>query len=180
MEKKQTIFDDIKEIKGYILGVIAFATAVAAFLTQIVKFPMDVTLAGVTFISVYMVFVGFLINKSEQRQTIALKKQDEKSAARVESFKESVNEIKNLAIETRLDNLRTLLTLYMHDQPENHDTILKIAEKYFIEFHGDWVMTDEFLKWAENESQAGRKVYIPASLLDVVRLREKEEKGRVL
>ena len=87
MEKKQTIFDDIKEIKGYILGVIAFATAVAAFLTQIVKFPMDTTLAGVTFASVYMIFVGFLINKSEQRQTAALKKQEEKSVERVEAYR---------------------------------------------------------------------------------------------
>lgn len=180
MEKKQTIFDDIKEIKGYILGVIAFATAVAVFLTQIAKFPMDVTLAGVTFSSVYMVFVGFLINKSEQRQTIALKKQDEKSVERVEAFRSAVEEIKNLAIETRLDNLRTLLTLYIHDQPENHDTILKIAERYFLEFGGDWVMTDEFLRWADSETEEGRKVHIPSNLLSTIKLREKEEKGGMI
>lgn len=180
MDKKQTIFDDIKEIKGYILGVIAFATAVAAFLTQIVKFPMDTTLAGVTFASVYMIFIGFLINKSEQRQTVALKKQEEKSVERVETFRGVVEEIKNLAIETRLDNLRTLLTLYIHDQPENHDTILKIAEKYFIEFKGDWVMTDEFLKWADAEKQAGRPVFIPSSLGNIVSLRAQEEKSNML
>ena len=127
-----------------------------------------------------MLIIGFLIEKSEERQRIALKEQEEKSIARVESFKESVNEIKSLAIETRLDNLRTLLTLYMHDQPENHDTILKIAEKYFCEFHGDWVMTDEFLKWADRENEAGRKVHIPSSLLTAVKLREKEEKIDVL
>lgn len=177
MNKKQTIFDDLKEIKGYILGVIAFATAIATFLVQVLKFPMDITLAGVTIASVCMLFIGFLINKSEQRQTQALEEQEEKSIQRVESFKEAVEEIKNLAIETRLDNLRTLLTLYIHDNPENHDTILKIAERYFLEFGGDWVMTDEFLRWADLENEAGRKVHIPVNLLNVVRLREKEEKN---
>lgn len=180
MDEKQTIFEDLKEIKGYILGVIAFATATSVFFTQVFDLSIQPVLATTSIATICMLFIGLLIAKSEKRQRIALQKQEEKSLARVESFKESVNEMKNLVIETRLDNLRTLLTLYMHGQPQNHDTILKIAEKYFIEFHGDWVMTDEFLKWAENESQAGRKVYIPASLLDVVRLREKEEKGHVL
>lgn len=99
---------------------------------------------------------------------------------RVETFRGVVEEIKNLAIETRLDNLRTLLTLYIHDQPENHDTILKIAEKYFIEFKGDWVMTDEFLKWADAEKQAGRPVFIPSSLGNIVSLRAQEEKSNML
>lgn len=180
MEEKQTIFEDFKKIKGYILGVIAFATAVSVFFTQVLNLPIQPVLATVFIATICMLFIGFLIEKSEKRQRIALQKQEEKSVARVESFKESINEIKNLAIETRLDNLRTLLTLYMHDQPENHDTILKIAEKYFCEFHGDWVMTDEFLRWTDKENEAGRKVHIPNSLLTAVKLREQEEKIDVL
>ena len=58
--------------------------------------------------------------------------------------------------------------------------ILKIAEKYFCEFHGDWVMTDEFLRWTDKENEAGRKVHIPNSLLTAVKLREREEKIDVL
>ena len=175
MEEKQTIFEDLKKIKGYILGVIAFATAVSVFFTQVLNLPIQPVLATMFIATIFMLFIGFLIEKSEERQRIALKEQEEKSVARVESFKESVNEIKNLAIETRLDNLRTLLTLYMHDQPENHDTILKIAEKYFCEFHGDWVMTDEFLRWTDKENEAGRKVHIPNSLLTTVMLRVRDE-----
>ena len=72
------------------------------------------------------------------------------------------------------------MTLYIHDQPENHDTILKIAERYFLEFGGDWVMTDEFLRWADSETEEGRKVHIPSNLLSTIRLREKEEKGGMI
>lgn len=176
MDKKQTIFDDIKEIKGYILGVITFSTTFTVFLTQVIKTPIDITLISTSTIAGCLLFIGFLINRSEQRQILALAKQEEISLERVESFKNSVEDIKNLAIETRLDNLRTLLTLYIHDQPENHDTILKIAEKYFIEFKGDWVMTDEFLKWADAEKQAGRPVFIPSNLGNIVSLRAQEEK----
>ena len=91
-----------------------------------------------------------------------------------------MSEIKKLSIETRLDGLRTLLTMYINSQPENHDTILKIAEKYFMEFDGDWVMTDEFLKWADSETENGRPVHVPAALSNTVQMRKKEEKGGVL
>lgn len=180
MDEKQTVFDDLKEIKGYILGVTAFATATSVFFTQVFNLPIQPVLDTVLVATICMLFIGLLIVKSEKRQRIALQKQEEKSAARVKSFKESVNEIKNLVVETRLDNLRTLLTLYMHGQPENHDTILKIAQKYFVEYQGNWVMTDEFLKWAENENAQGRKVHVPAGLLATIQARVKEEKDGML
>ena len=45
MEEKQTIFEDLKKIKGYILGVIAFATAVSVFFTQVLNLPIQPVLA---------------------------------------------------------------------------------------------------------------------------------------
>lgn len=180
MDKKQTVFDDLKDCKGYILGIIAFATGVGAFMTEVMGFRKEPTTIGVACVAVCMLFVGVLINRSEKRQTRALEAQKEESKARAKKLDESLSEIKKLSIETRLDGLRTLLTMYINSQPENHDTILKIAEKYFMEFDGDWVMTDEFLKWADSETENGRPVHVPSALSNTVQLRKKKEKGGVL
>ncbi len=180
MNKKQTVFDDIKDCKGYILGVIGFATAVSAFMVEVMGFRKEPTLLGVTCVAICMLFIGMLINRSEKRQMNALEAQKEVSNQRAKKLGESLDEIKRLSIETRLDGLRTLLTMYINSQPENHDTILKIAEKYFMDFGGDWVMTDEFLKWADKETEAGRPVHVPATLLNTVQMRKKEEKDGML
>lgn len=180
MNEKQTVFEDLKDCKGYILGVIAFATAVGTFMVEIMGFDKEPSISGVACVTVCMLFIGFLINRSEKRQRMALEAQKRESDQRAEKLDKSLKELKDLTIENRLDGLRTLLTMYMNTQPENHDTILKIAQKYFIEYHGDWVMTDEFLKWAENENAQGRKVHVPANLLSIIQTRVKEEKDGVL
>lgn len=180
MHKKQTIFDDLKEIKGYILGVVAFATAVGAFLVEVLHFHKEPSIVGVCGVSVCMLLIGYLINRSEKRQAEALDLYKKHSAERTQKLEEALVEIKGLAVESRLDNLRTLLTIYINSQPTNHDTILKIAEKYFIEYNGDWVMTNEFLQWVDRENQAGRHVYVSSSLLNTVHTREREEKNNML
>ena len=180
MDEKQTVFDDLKDCKGYILGVITFATAVGTFMVEVMGFRKEPSILGVTCVAVCMLFIGFLINRSEKRQGRALEAQKIESKQRAEKIDKCLKELKDLTIENRLDGLRTLLTMYMNTQPENHDTILKIAQKYFVEYQGDWVMTDEFLKWAENENARGRKVHVPAGLLATVQARVKEEKGGVL
>lgn len=52
----------------------------------------------------------------------------------------------------RLDALRTQLLLYMYHEPHEHNTILEIARVYFVEYHGDWVMTNKFKQWAKEEN----------------------------
>ena len=39
--------------------------------------------------------------------------------------------------------------MLMQNQPENTDSILKLAETYFVKLHGDWYMSSEFKKWAK-------------------------------
>ena len=180
MDKKQTIFDDLKECKGYIIGVISFATAVGTFMVEVMGFKKELAILGVVCVAVCMLFIGLMINKSERRQQEELESQKALSLKRTNDLTNMLNELKKLSLETRLDCLRTLLTTYINTQPTNHDTILKIAQRYFVDYGGDWVMTDEFLKWADSETEAGRKVHIPANLLDTVKLREKEEKDGML
>lgn len=175
MDKKQTVFDDLKECKGYILGIIGFATTVSVFMIQVFHFQLEPTLIGVCSVALCMLLIGFFINRSEKREQTALAMHKQESSERTKHLQDSLDEIKKLTLETRLDSIRTLLTMYINTQPENHDTILKIAQRYFIEYGGDWVMTDEFLKWADSETEAGRKVHIPSNLLNTVNIRKSEE-----
>lgn len=65
--------------------------------------------------------------------------------------------------EIRLDTTRTQLLMLMEHQPDNHDTILKIAHKYFVELHGNWWMASEFAGWAK-----AQKVDVPPQIWDIV------------
>lgn len=53
--------------------------------------------------------------------------------------------------EIRLDTTRTQLIMLMEHQPHNHDTIIKVAERYFVSLKGDWYLTSLFKDWAKRE-----------------------------
>lgn len=53
--------------------------------------------------------------------------------------------------EIRLDTLRTQLLLYIYHEPHEHHTILEIAKVYFVDYGGDWIMTNKFKQWAREE-----------------------------
>jgi carbonic anhydrase len=89
---------------------------------------------------------------------------------RVDQLSQNIDKILELSKETRKDNIRIQLLMIMEHQPENVDTILKIAEKYFIKLKGDWYMTNEFSKWAKEHN-----VTIPAHLYDVIDSNNHEE-----
>lgn len=77
--------------------------------------------------------------------------------ARLKPLLQELSEQKAELHEIRLDTLRVQLMILMEHQPENHDTILKVAETYFLPpMNGNWVMKDLFLEWADRE-----KVKVP-------------------
>lgn len=65
--------------------------------------------------------------------------------------------------EIRLDTTRTQLYFKMKHDTHNHDTIFKIAHRYFVELKGDWVATVDFQKWADKE-----KVKIPSAIMTAI------------
>lgn len=65
--------------------------------------------------------------------------------------------------EIRLDTTRTQLLMLMEHQPENHDTILKVAHRYFVDLKGNWWMASEFMNWAKNQG-----VQVPPQIWDIV------------
>ena len=61
--------------------------------------------------------------------------------------------------EIRKDTTRIQLLDLMNMEPHNHDTILKVAHRYFIELGGNWVTSVEFQAWADKE-----KLDIPVAI----------------
>lgn len=72
--------------------------------------------------------------------------------------------------EIRLDTTRTQLYVKTEHDSHNHDTILKIAHRYFCELSGDWVATVDFCKWADDEG-----VKIPQPILEAIARNEKKQ-----
>ena len=171
------VLDDIKTSKGYILGVIAFATAVGAFLTQVLHFKTEPTLASVAGMAVLVLYLAWLIQQSEKRQEARMKAHEKDVEVKMVGYDNQLAMIIDICKENQLSSLRTEMGNVIKRNPENHDTILKYAERYFVELDGDWVQTDLFFGWIERENEAGRTVHIPPQLRDAVYYkREKEQK----
>lgn len=149
MKEEKTVLDDIKDTKGYILGITGFAAAVTAFFVNAFGWDPAKTTAATAGIGVAVLFFGFLILRSERRHAKALQRHVVESNKIVGELRDYLGELKGLAVETRKDTLRIQLASYIKDQPDNVDTILKLAEEYFVKLHGDWYMTSEFNKWAK-------------------------------
>jgi hypothetical protein len=80
----------------------------------------------------------------ETRQQMLDMKED--SNKKIDILAENVEKVLKISKETRQDTIRIQLLMIMEHQPDNIDTIVKLAEKYFIELKGDWYMTNEFNK----------------------------------
>lgn len=65
--------------------------------------------------------------------------------------------------QIQLDTTRTQLYIKMEHEPHNHDTILKIAHRYFVELKGDWVATTDFQAWADQEG-----IKIPDAIMQAI------------
>lgn len=87
----------------------------------------------------------------------------ETTEAKLQPLIDKIHSLEEQLREIRLDTTRTQLLMVMEHQPHNHDTILKIAERYFLSLSGDWWMTAEFTKWANREG-----VGIPEALKTVI------------
>ena len=169
------VLDDIKSSKGYILGVIAFATAVATFLTTAMGFRKEPTITAVAGLAVFVLYLSWLIDRSEKRQIKRLKEHNKETNARMASYDKTLECLTGIAKETQLSTLRIEMDNEMARNPANHDTILRYAEKYFIELGGDWVHTDKFYAWVESEKEAGRPVRVPPILLEKVNMAKAKE-----
>ena len=164
-----TVFDDIKTSKLWILGVIALATGVGTFLTTVCNFPLAETVTFTASVAILCIFISWLVDRSEKRQTAALKAHEVSANERIAKYDIQLKQLLAYARESQMSNLRLEMDSTIDHNPSDHTTILKFAEKYFVELGGDWVQTDIFIKWVKDEEAAGRPVHIPPDLLAKVR-----------
>ena len=160
--------EDINQGKGYILGVLAFATAAGAFLTQVVNLRTEPTLIAVAGVALTILFIGWLVQRSENHQS--------ESMGMIECCKKDLEYLRTMAVENQRASLRIEMNDLIARDPANHDRILQYAERYFITYEGDWTQTDAFLAWVDKENALGRKVHVPPALLNNVSAKKFLEK----
>ena len=164
MDENKNSKEDLVTLRNYVLGVVGFATAVSAVLIQALHFRAEPTIICVAAFAVLMLLIVFLISKSEKREAQSLTKHIDDSNKTIERFDNRLESIDKVLLDIQKSTLRTELNSEMYRNPENHDTILKIAEKYFLPIEkgglqGNWYMASKFYEWAAHE-----KVKLPEAL----------------
>lgn len=160
-----TVWDNVKELKAWMVGAIAFDAAVTSLLVAVFSVDAVKTTIATTATTIVALAIIFLIYKSEARGRGELQKHIDDSNNLVSEIRKDTAEIKNLIMENQKSTLRLEINAEMNQNPHNQDTILKMAEKYFSPpLSGDWYMTNRFLDWAERE-----KVHLPPSLIGLKR-----------
>lgn len=160
-----SVWGDVKEARAWIIGAIGFDAAVTSLLVAVFNVDAVKTTIATTATTMMALAIIFLIYKSEARSRQELQKHIDGSNILVAGLRKDISEIKNLVLENGKSTLRIEINEEMLQDPHNHDTILKMAEKYFTPpMNGDWYMTNRFLDWAEKE-----KVHLPPSLMGLKR-----------
>ena len=96
-------------------------------------------------------FIQFLIErkdrKAEREEDKAEKKQERAEDMEWSKILDWLNRLEK-------DTLRTQLLVLIILRPKEQTEILRIAEHYFKDLHGNWCMTSIFNRWIEEENVA--------------------------
>lgn len=71
---------------------------------------------------------------------------------RKDSQTDKIAEIEKKVKRNEVDNVRLQMMLLMSDYPEEKQEIMRCAEHYFKELHGNWYMSTLFQRWLNNNS----------------------------
>ncbi len=192
MKKPKSVWNDISKIWGRIAGVIAAVSVIATTIVKVFNAPPELTYSVFISLGLVLLIVSFYVDKQSEymrqemlayeqkarkdfkeiieRQKVMSDEYREDTERRIQYFTDSVDKIAEMTQETRRDTLRIQLLMMIGQNPENVDTILKIAETYFVTWQGDWYMTSEFNKWAK-----ARDVSIPTHIDKAIYNNHKEK-----
>ena len=159
-----TVLDNVKEMKGWIMGAIAFDASVTSILVAVFSVDAVKTTSATTATMVVALAIIFLIYKSEARSRDRLEAHIEEANSSVKEINDGIIELKKMAQENGKSTLRLEINEEMLRNPHNHDTILKMGEIYFCDMQGDWYMTNRFLDWVEKEG-----IHLPPALMGLKR-----------
>lgn len=160
-----TVWDNVKELRAWVVGAIAFDATVTSLLVAVFEVDAVKTTIATTATTIVALAIIFLIYRSERRTKDELQKHINDSNKLVSELRGDISDIKEMILDNGKSTLRIEINEEMSQNPHNHDTILKMAEKYFSPpMNGDWYMTNRFLDWAEKEH-----VHLPPSLMGLKR-----------
>ena len=159
-----SVLGDIKEWKAWVLGAIAFDAAVTSLLVTIFEVDMVKTTIATTATTLVALAIIVLIYRSEARSRQSLQDYMKKTDTSTQKLQDSITEIRGMILDNGKSTLRLEINEEILRNPHNHDTILKMGEKYFCEMEGDWYMTNRFLDWADQE-----QIHLPPSLMGLKR-----------
>ena len=167
----KSAWNDVTKIWARVAGVIAAVGVLATAIVKIFNTPAELTYTLFAVFGLVLLMISFYVDrqaqytheeiveyerKARQDFTEILERQKKMSDQyknetqnQIQSFIDSMNKLIETTQETRKDTVRIQLLMVMQQQPENIDTILKLAETYFVDLEGDWYMTSEFSKWAK-------------------------------
>lgn len=170
----KSVWTDISKTWGRIAAVIAAVGVTATFVTKVFNTSTELTYSVFAALGVMLLIISFYVDKTANylhNEIIAYEQQARKDFIKaihedrdqMTKIKEDTNEkIQNLTNnidkilavtnETRKDTVRIQLLMVLSQQPDNTDTIFKLAEAYFVNLQGDWYMTNEFVKWAKEHN----------------------------
>lgn len=87
----------------------------------------------------FFAFLQFLIGRKDKSQDV------------LSELKAEIADLKTQIQEIRQDTCRVQLQNLIQHEPENHDAIVSVGKRYFVDLKGNWYMDSAFQKWAEKE-----------------------------
>lgn len=94
-------------------------------------------------------FVQFLIERNDKKKGYAKMLVD-----KLDTISEKVDKLEGRMTCDELDTTRIQLLVLIKDYPDDRESILKVAQKYFDVLHGDWYVTHIFNMWcAEHDTK---------------------------
>ena len=186
MDGNKTPWSDVSKTWKKIAAVIAAVGVLATLTVNIFGTPADITYTVFAFLGLILLMISWYVDKqaeyshnelvnheNQAREKITealtntkllIHQVEEDSKSRTSIFEERVDKIIDIVEDTRKDTLRIQLLMLMREDNNNVDTILRVAETYFVKLQGDWYMTSEFYRWAK-----AHDVVIPNNIWDSIK-----------
>lgn len=185
-KEPKSVWNDISKSWKRVAAVITAVGVIATFITKIFNTPPELTYSIFTALGIILLIISFYVDRQSvyiheevvnyekkaradfievmqkaRQQTIDMK---EDSNKKINDLAGDIKTLLKVSGETRRDTVRIQLFMIMHNNPDNIDTILKMAEMYFVDLKGDWYMTNEFNKWAKHHD-----VIVPTNIYDAMK-----------
>lgn len=184
-EKTKSVWNDITKVWARIAGVIAAIGLLATAIVKIFNTSPEITYLVSVAIGLVLLIISFYVDRQAKytheeivnhdkkirddfmeilnNQKTMSDKYRQETGEKIQTLIDSLETLVKTSQETRKDTVRIQLLMVIESQPENVDTIMKLAETYFVELKGDWYMTSEFSKWAK-----AHDIAVPANIYNAI------------